>query len=319
MQAPTNVQSISAILACPECHGGLLQRDNAMHCGVCARDYPKTPTGWKLFTPSDSKALLSGDRSWAKWRVAMAGLQKYRESASKKPEGSSTEAALHSDGTSDAKLRLLLNTALAMKTTGELGAGSSTKVLLDIGCKDGRMGALVSDDVTYVGVDPEPVESSTARSTKQTRIIATGLAESLPIADRSVDVILCHSSFDYFVDAAKTLTEMHRVLKSGGSFLLVVSVVSTEVAHARGASARSERVLGALRAARSVGLKASSGLLADALLADRAHTHYYTRAQVMALLGVKFNLESVQEVPQSTSTILYVHAVKRQRRALKVI
>lgn len=304
MQADPNVQSIQSLLACPQCHGGLLQRDTVLHCAPCARDYGKTSLGWKLFAATDEQSLKSDDRAWTKWRTAMSGLAKYRETASKNPA--------KNDGTDEIQLKALLETAMASRKD------SAQKVLLDIGCKDGRMGALAPEDWSYIGVDPEPIGNGSA-SGKRSSVIATALAESLPVADRSVDVILCHSSFDYFVDAAKALTEMHRVLKAGGALVLVVSVVSTEVAHARGANSRAERVFGALRATRSLGLKASSGLLAEAMVGERAHTHYYTRAQVMALLGVKFNLEQVQERAQSTSKILYIYGVKRQRRALKVL
>jgi SAM-dependent methyltransferase len=280
-----------------------------------------------MLTPADVLAQRSDDRAWTKWRSAMQGLAKYRDAARKKP-GSS-------DGTSEHELRTMLQQVIAARAD-TAGATPSEKLsestarsdktapalaptLLDIGCKDGRMAGLLPSHWSYLGVDPAPVPPTVSPEPLLRGALLTGLAESLPVADRSVDVILCHSSFDYFVDAAKSLTEMHRVLKASGALLLVVSVVSTEVAHARGAANRAQRLFGALRASRSLTLKASTELMAEALVAERAHTHYYTRAQVMALLGVKFNLTRVLEVPQSSSKILYIHATKRQRRALNVL
>ncbi|MFN9938278.1 MAG: hypothetical protein ACK56I_02280, partial [bacterium] len=95
--------------------------------------------------------------------------------------------------------------------------------------------------------------------------------------ERAAQVVLCHAAFDYFVDGSAALLEMSRTLAPGGSLALVASVVPAAVAHARGASSRVERVLGALRSARSVGSAGARSLLGDALLGTRAHVHYYTR------------------------------------------
>ena len=48
-------------------------------------------------------------------------------------------------------------------------------------------------------------------------------AESLPLADASVDLILCHQTLHHIVDQEAALAEMMRVLKPGGYLLLAES------------------------------------------------------------------------------------------------
>jgi len=54
-------------------------------------------------------------------------------------------------------------------------------------------------------------------------IAKTGLAEGIPLADASVDAVVCAQSFHWFA-TTKTLDEIRRVLKPGGKLGLVWNV-----------------------------------------------------------------------------------------------
>jgi hypothetical protein len=75
-----------------------------------------------------------------------------------------------------------------------------------------------------------------------------------------------------------------------------------------------------VRAIRDVGVRAGAGLLASAAMeTDRPHTNYFTHGRFVSLLGERFDVEDIHDVPQSASTILYVIARKRRMTRLPVI
>ena len=43
---------------------------------------------------------------------------------------------------------------------------------------------------------------------------------NIPLPDETFDIVVCYSSFPYFQDKLRTLTEMHRVTKGGGRLLI---------------------------------------------------------------------------------------------------
>ncbi len=146
-----------------------------------------------------------------------------------------------------------------------------------------------------------------------------GIASELPVRDRVAQGALCVGGFDRLGDGSLALLELSRVLAPGASLGLVIDVVPASVAHARGASSRVERVLGAWRASRALGATATRTLVADALLGERATGAQYTRTQALALVGVRFHVEAVRERAGAVATTLYVHARKRTQRRLNVL
>lgn len=48
-------------------------------------------------------------------------------------------------------------------------------------------------------------------------------AERIPLADASVDIVLCHQTLHHIVDQASALSEAYRVLKPGGRLMLAES------------------------------------------------------------------------------------------------
>jgi len=98
------------------------------------------------------------------------------------------------------------------------------KTVLDLGCGGGFMSeALAQRGAQVVGVDP----SQPAIAIAQTHAEATGLVidyrigagESLPVAESSVDIVLCVDVLEHVRDLDAVLDEVRRVLKPDGLFL----------------------------------------------------------------------------------------------------
>jgi SAM-dependent methyltransferase len=295
-------ESFFSVLACPDCHGALSREGAALVCAVCGARYVRERGYWSLLS-SHARAALDGraEGPWSRWREAIEGLEAWR-ARQRPPRERSGEAPAHErpDGSSDERTRALLERAV----------GDEGGLVLDVGAKDGRMRGLVPSRCEYLGVDPFP---------RGDGAVLRAMAEALPVRDQRAKVVLCHASFDYFVDGAAVLDEFARVLAPRGALALVVSVVHEDVAVARSADRRAARLTGALRATRALGLRAAPALLRAALVRERAHVHYYTRAHVTELLSRRFDSIEVSEVPQRTSAILYVLARPRSRTKLPVL
>lgn len=76
-------------------------------------------------------------------------------------------------------------------------------------------------------VDPDPDFASRCAATRAACPVGVQIhqahAERLPLADASVDLVLCHQTLHHIVDQAAALAEMRRVLKPGGRLLLAES------------------------------------------------------------------------------------------------
>jgi SAM-dependent methyltransferase len=295
-------ESLLSVLACPMCKGVLSRSGDRLRCTLCAREFTRDRGYWSLLSDDARQALMGGgDRAWSNWRDALEGLERWRErNASRASRARRERATTKSDGSDDERTRSLIHRAL----------GDRAGLIVDVGAKDGRMRALAPSNCEYIGIDPMPRGDGS---------VLRAVAEALPLRDRCAQLVLCHAAFDYFVDPSAALVEMHRVLVPGGALALVVSTMTAAVAHARGASSRVERLLGVLRASSTIGVKGAMQLLGEAIATRRSHLRFYTRAQVLGLIGVRFDVKEVQEVSQPASTILYIHGTKRTQRKLTVL
>jgi SAM-dependent methyltransferase len=91
-------------------------------------------------------------------------------------------------------------------------------LLLDVGCKDGKLAGCLPPGISYVGIDPFPFEASDRND------IFIGRAEAIPFGDDHFDVVTCFASLFHFQDLEASFKEMARVLKSGG-MLLVLTII----------------------------------------------------------------------------------------------
>lgn len=95
--------------------------------------------------------------------------------------------------------------------------------LLDIGCGEG----FLLRDAERAGLRPFGVEIAfNALQLSRTRIPAAGLAratgEALPFRDAAFDIVMCLGSLEHFLDPARGIREIARVLRPDGVALLAV-------------------------------------------------------------------------------------------------
>ncbi len=92
--------------------------------------------------------------------------------------------------------------------------------ILDVGCGTGANLEMLANFGEAEGVDvsDEALEFCRLKNLKATK----GLAEKLPFADESFDVVTALDVVEHLDDDIAGLKEMHRVLKSGGRTLIFV-------------------------------------------------------------------------------------------------
>jgi SAM-dependent methyltransferase len=100
----------------------------------------------------------------------------------------------------------------------------SGKRVLDIGC--GPRGSLEWADMTAerVGVDPLASEYLKLGASAHRMRYVDAPAERMPFADGSFDVVTTLNSLDHVADLGRTVREIGRVLKPGGTLLVIVEV-----------------------------------------------------------------------------------------------
>jgi len=96
------------------------------------------------------------------------------------------------------------------------------KTLVDLGCGSGFWLPGYADDAAeVVGVEPDPALITLAGARDPRARVLAGSAEHIPLPSRSADVV--HARFAYFYPpgCAAGLAEVQRVLKPGGTLVVV--------------------------------------------------------------------------------------------------
>ncbi|SFH29331.1 Methyltransferase domain-containing protein [Palleronia marisminoris] len=94
--------------------------------------------------------------------------------------------------------------------------------VLEIGIGSGLNLPLYPDSVDHVvGVDPSPELLSLAGAASRSNAREVGIAENLPLEDRSVDCVVTSWTLCSVTDPRQALSEIRRVLKPGGMFSFV--------------------------------------------------------------------------------------------------
>ena len=94
--------------------------------------------------------------------------------------------------------------------------------LVDIGCGPGVAARLAAQrGANVIGIDPSKPMLGVARRDDRHRTVnwKTGVAESLPLPDHSVDIAWSLSTVHHWPDLSGGLAEVRRVLTGEGSFL----------------------------------------------------------------------------------------------------
>ena len=106
-------------------------------------------------------------------------------------------------------------------------------MVLDIGCGGGNTLARMAERVTeghLVGIDYAETSVVASRAFNAALIergrmeILHGSVEALPFADGHFDVVVTVESFYFWPNPAESLKEVARVVKPGGSFLLLAEI-----------------------------------------------------------------------------------------------
>jgi len=118
---------------------------------------------------------------------------------------------------------------------GDINPGDT---VLDLGSGAGvdafRAAAVVGSDGHVIGVDftPDMIELATANAAKaglETVEFRLGEIEDLPVVEGTVDVVLSNCVINLVPDKEKAFAEIHRVLATGGRFIISDIVTTGEL------------------------------------------------------------------------------------------
>ena len=104
-----------------------------------------------------------------------------------------------------------------------VGADLRVDRLLDVGCGTGRLLRKAAErwpQATLLGMDAAGGMIAQARELTPGAEFYVAPAESLPLADNSVDLAFTTASFHHWSDKPQGVREIARVLRSGGQFCL---------------------------------------------------------------------------------------------------
>jgi ubiquinone/menaquinone biosynthesis C-methylase UbiE len=94
-------------------------------------------------------------------------------------------------------------------------------VIVDVGCGTGATAALLRKYGTVVGVDISRLALAWSQK-RGLKNLLLAAAEQLPVASRSVDVIVATDILEHLDDDVAVLREFHRALKPGGYVVVTV-------------------------------------------------------------------------------------------------
>ena len=94
--------------------------------------------------------------------------------------------------------------------------------VLDIGCGPYGLIHFLENAAERVRIDPLLPQYESKMELTGPQLSLAGLGERLPLSSESVDVAICFNALDHMCDPAAALAEMRRVLRPGGTLLLMI-------------------------------------------------------------------------------------------------
>lgn len=104
------------------------------------------------------------------------------------------------------------------------------KRVLEIGCGDGRVTALLAEKPGgLVAIDPDGESIAEARENIKGVDFRVGSGEALEFEDGSFDLVIFTMSLHHHRDCKEALREVHRVLGDGGQLILLEPTIDGEI------------------------------------------------------------------------------------------
>lgn len=188
-------------LVCPECHGSLVEDRDALTCVGCARRFPRAANGVPVLLPDESafdrEKIAAGRDTYYEHR---AGENLRKQRFRRRLPGLALDLQT---GEADE----LVNRMLSGRSAG----GSSVGLVVGAGFRVEEYQArfpsvewLVTDTEATFGAD------------------VVGDLLALPVADASMDFVLCEHVLEHVLDPLAGAREIERVLRPGGVALVKV-------------------------------------------------------------------------------------------------
>lgn len=92
--------------------------------------------------------------------------------------------------------------------------------VVDLGCGDGDFASHFDEGENWIGMDLDRTAIGGARRRFGSRRLVLADSGALPFPYESVGTVLANSVLEHIPDLERTLTEVHRVLRPGGTFLI---------------------------------------------------------------------------------------------------
>ena len=96
------------------------------------------------------------------------------------------------------------------------------KRVLDIGCGPVGLIHFLDNAGERIRIDPLLLHYESRMTLRDPQLSLAGLGESLPLASGSIDIAICFNALDHMQDPAAALAEIKRVLRPGGTLLLMI-------------------------------------------------------------------------------------------------
>jgi len=205
---PVLPESYHSFIRCPACKATLDFQGDVARCTSCAQSYTRKDGVWSFMQTTVAQDIAH------KWQH---GQDEFEEWLLRFPDDYDVFAAEIED------TREIYTDVYPLE-----GA------VLDVGGLDGRLRHYLRDTSKYLVIDPfADAVLSVARRPNLRRAypvlaepcpFVQGVAEALPVADETFDVVHMRSVLDHFADARASLLEAKRVLKPGGRLLVGLHV-----------------------------------------------------------------------------------------------
>jgi SAM-dependent methyltransferase len=94
--------------------------------------------------------------------------------------------------------------------------------VLDIGCGPFGLIHFVDNAAARIRIDPLLPQYESKMPLPEPQLSISALGEHLPLASHSVDIAICFNALDHMCDPSAALNEIRRVLRPGGTLLLMI-------------------------------------------------------------------------------------------------